>query len=71
MSYDGTASKDLTSVLRSDASGDAVRRYQRQLAAGMDKAASSSCGAKHKVTAKAFQVGISLLPVLWRDSKRR
>ncbi len=71
MSYDGTASKDLASVLRSDSSGDAVRRYQRQLATGLDKLANPNCGAKHKVAAKAFNAGMSLLPVLWRDSKRR
>ncbi len=71
MFYGGTVTDELSSILRSDPSGEAMRRFQRQLAEAKGRDDASSEGARTDKTAKALQAGINLLPVLWRDINRR
>jgi len=67
----GTVNDELSSVLKSDANGDAMRRYQRQLEAAADRVEGISQGAITDTSTKALQAGLALLPVLWRDLNRR
>ena len=67
----GTVTEELSSTLKSDPSGEAMRRYQRRLAEAKDRIDAPSEGAKTDKPAKALQAGIELLPTLWRDLNRR
>jgi len=67
----GTVNDELSSVLKSDTNGDAMRRYQRQLEAATDRVEGISQGAITDTSTKALQAGLALLPVLWRDLNRR
>ncbi len=67
----GTVNDELSLTLKADSNGDAMRRYQRQLAIALEKVEGISRGAREDKSIKALQAGMSLLPVLWRDLNRR
>ena len=67
----GTVNDELSSSLKADPNGDAMRRYQRQLADAKDKVEDVSRGAREDTSIKALKAGMALLPVLWRDLNRR
>jgi hypothetical protein len=67
----GTVNEELSSVLKSDSSGEEMRRMQRRLADAKNEIEAVSGGARRDKSAKALQAGISLLPTLWRDVNRR
>jgi hypothetical protein len=71
MFYGGTVIEELSSMLKSDPTGEGMRRCQRQLSEARDRNDASSEGAKTDKTMKALEAGITLLPVLWRDINRR
>jgi len=48
-----------------------MRRYQRQLSDAVEQVEGGSRGAIEDTSTKAFQAGLSLLPVLWRELNRR
>ncbi len=67
----GTVNDELSSTLKTDPNGEAMRRYQRQLAAAREKVEGVSRGAREDTSIKALQAGMALLPTLWRDLNRR